>query len=94
MHRPPGWYWIKRTSDEPWQPAHWGRCTAYPGDGYRWRMMAARESGMTTEQAAAIFGRERTAVTHARDNLPGWLEEDAELRRIKATLDNALRGEQ
>ena len=36
--RPSGWYWIRRTSDEPWQPAHWGRCTAYPGDGYRWRM--------------------------------------------------------
>jgi len=53
-------------------------------------MMAARENGMTTEQAAAIFGRERTAVTHARANLPGWLEEDAELRRIKAALDEAL----
>lgn len=54
-------------------------------------MMAAREHGMTTEQAAAIFGRERTAVTHARANLPVWLDEDAELRRIKDALDAALR---
>ncbi|WP_299109711.1 hypothetical protein [uncultured Bradyrhizobium sp.] len=56
-------------------------------------MMAARENGMTTEQAAAIFGRERTAVTHSRANLPTWLEEDENLRRIKDALDAALRAE-
>lgn len=54
-------------------------------------MMAAVENGMKCEQAAAIFCRERTAVTHSRANLPTWLEEDENLRRIKDALDTALR---
>jgi hypothetical protein len=36
--RPAGWYWVKRLSDEPWQPAEWAPCKEYPRDGYRWRM--------------------------------------------------------
>lgn len=37
MTRATGWYWVKRMPEEPWQPAHWGPCTAYVGE-WRWRM--------------------------------------------------------
>lgn len=49
-------------------------------------MLAARDQGMTVAEAAAIFGRERTAVTHAKNSVPGWLEEDPFLRKINADL--------
>jgi len=42
MTRRPGWYWIKRTSEEPWQPAWWGPFAAYPGE-WRWRLASYLE---------------------------------------------------
>ena len=36
-NRKPGWYWVKRMSDEEWQPAHYGPCEYYPGE-WRWRL--------------------------------------------------------
>lgn len=32
--RSPGWYWVKRLSDEEWQPARWAPMKEYPGE---WR---------------------------------------------------------
>lgn len=53
-------------------------------------ILAARDRGLSVEVSAAIFGRERTAVTYAAKKIPGWLEADPALRRIKAELDAAL----
>lgn len=36
MSRPFGWYWVKRASEESWQPAYWGPICEYPGE-LRWR---------------------------------------------------------
>lgn len=57
-------------------------------------MLAARGQGMSTAEAAAIFGRERTAVTHAKNSVPGWLEEDPFLRKINADLQAEMSASQ